>query len=171
LITALTAELHNFSPAEFAAILPLPCCRLGIRTDKTGDLNAIFFLPPDTPLHAYQGNEGPVQSLEHAVSTWLKNPGLKFDLPVMKQGTPFQRRVWQAIYDIPAGEIRTYGEISADVGGTARAVGQACGANPFPVVVPCHRVVAKTGIGGFANARDGWLLDTKRWLLKHEGVL
>ncbi|MEC5386180.1 methylated-DNA--[protein]-cysteine S-methyltransferase [Uliginosibacterium sp. H3] len=96
---------------------------------------------------------------------------MKFDFPNMNRGTPFQRRVWKAIAEIPAGEIRTYGELSASVGGTARAVGQACGANPFPVVVPCHRVVAKTGIGGFANARDGWLLDTKRWLLKHEGVL
>ncbi|HSD38895.1 MAG TPA: methylated-DNA--[protein]-cysteine S-methyltransferase [Rhodocyclaceae bacterium] len=101
----------------------------------------------------------------------MENPAQKFDFPVLNRGTPFQRRVWQAIAEIPAGEIRTYGELSASIGGTARAVGQACGANPFPIVVPCHRVVAKTGIGGFANARDGWLLETKRWLLKHEGVL
>lgn len=96
---------------------------------------------------------------------------MKFGFPSLNRGTPFQQRVWRAISEIPAGEIRTYGELSANIGGTARAVGQACGANPFPIVVPCHRVVAKTGIGGFANARDGWLLETKRWLLRHEGVL
>lgn len=134
-------------------------------------MRSIYFLPPDTPLRPFTGNEGAVSELQRAIDAWLENPARRFDLPVMSQGTPFQQRVWRAIAAIPAGEIRTYGELSAEVGGTARAVGQACGANPFPIVVPCHRVVAKTGIGGFANARQGWLLDTKRWLLKHEGVL
>jgi len=161
----------NSSTTNFAAILPLPPCRLGIRTDAAGNLDAVVFLPPDTPLRAFAGNDGPVKSLEHALASWLENPALKFDLPLANHGTPFQRRIWQAISEIPTGEIRTYGELSAEIGGTARAVGQACGANPFPIIVPCHRVVAKTGIGGFANARDGWLLETKRWLLKHEGVL
>jgi methylated-DNA-[protein]-cysteine S-methyltransferase len=167
----LTTGFPDFPLADFAAILPLPCCRLGIRTDAGGNLDSIYFLPPTTPLREFEGSAGPVKALEYALNQWLENPGLKFDFPVMNRGTSFQQRVWRAISEIPAGEIRTYGELSANIGGTARAVGQACGANPFPIVVPCHRVVAKTGIGGFANARDGWLLDTKRWLLKHEGVL
>ncbi len=57
------------------------------------------------------------------------------------------------------------------LGSAARAVGQACGANPFPLVVPCHRVLGSKGIGGFANHTEGWLIETKRWLLWHEGVL
>jgi methylated-DNA-[protein]-cysteine S-methyltransferase len=134
-------------------------------------LDALVFLAPDTPLRKPATRIDLIQALEKSLARWLENPAEPFDLPLAVHGTPFQRRTWQAISAIPSGEIRTYGELSAEVGGTPRAIGQACGANPFPLVVPCHRVVAKTGIGGFANASDGWLLDTKRWLLKNEGVL
>ena len=69
---------------------------------------------------------------------------------------------------IPRGRTRTYGDIAAELGGEARAVGQACGDNCLPVVIPCHRVVAADGIGGFAHATSGYLLEAKRWLLMHE---
>ena len=82
-------------------------------------------------------------------------------------GTEFQRRVWRAIARIPFGEVRTYGEIARSFRSTAyRAAGQACGANPIAIIVPCHRVVAAGGkIGGFGGGLDG-----KRWLLAHEGI-
>ena len=63
------------------------------------------------------------------------------------------------------------GKLAADLGSAPRAVGQACGANPFPLIVPCHRVTSAAGLGGFANAREGWLLEVKRWLLAFEGAL
>jgi len=80
--------------------------------------------------------------------------------------------VWEAMQAIPAGETRTYGEIAAAIGSSARAVGGACGANPIPLVVPCHRVVASGGrLGGFMGAREeGFELAIKRWLLAHEGA-
>ncbi|MDB5888682.1 MAG: cysteine methyltransferase [Rhodocyclales bacterium] len=156
---------------NFTAILSLPCCRLGVRSNAAGFLTALVFLPPDTPILRSTIAPDTINSIERALAAWLDNPGFVFELPLARSGTPFQQRTWQAISRIPTGEIRTYGELSADIGGTPRAVGQACGANPFPIIVPCHRVVAKSGLGGFANARDGWLLETKRWLLKHEGVL
>jgi methylated-DNA-[protein]-cysteine S-methyltransferase len=69
---------------------------------------------------------------------------------------------------IPRGKTRTYGELAKALNGEARAVGQACGDNKLPVVIPCHRVVAADGIGGFAHATGGYLLEAKRWLLAHE---
>ena len=76
-----------------------------------------------------------------------------------KSGTPFQRRVWDAIQDIPAGESRTYGELARKMVTAARAIGQACGANPIALIIPCHRVVGSLGsLGGFmgtAGARSG----------------
>ncbi len=95
-----------------------------------------------------------------------------FTLPISWAGlTPFQRRVLQETMRIPYGETRTYGELAAAIGrpGAARAVGQAEGANPMPIVVPCHRVLGARGrLTGYGGGQG---LDTKRWLLRHEGVI
>jgi len=92
-----------------------------------------------------------------------------FGLPLRPAGTTFQRRVWAAIAAIPNHQTRTYGEIARALHSAPRAVGQACGANPFPLVIPCHRVLASGGgLGGFARHGGGFLLDVKRWLLAHE---
>lgn len=89
-----------------------------------------------------------------------------FDLPIQLRGTPFRHRVWQAIKRIPFGQTLTYGKIASEVYSAARAVGGACGANPIPLVVPCHRVVAANGaLGGFSGGNGS---DTKQWLLQHE---
>jgi methylated-DNA-[protein]-cysteine S-methyltransferase len=94
-----------------------------------------------------------------------------FDLPLAAEGTDFRRRVWNALRTIPFGETRTYGEVAKEVRSIARAVGQANRHNPIPIVVPCHRVLAGHGIGGYAGASaDGEELARKRWLLRHEGV-
>ena len=69
---------------------------------------------------------------------------------------------------IPRGETRSYGELAKQLRSAAQAVGQACGANPLPIVIPCHRVVGKAGMGGFMKHGDGAPLDIKRWLLTHE---
>ena len=86
-------------------------------------------------------------------------------------GTPFQRRVWQVLQKIPSGSTMTYGEVAQQIGSGARAVGNACRANPCPLIVPCHRVVGVDGLGGFSGERGGEKLEIKRWLLQHEGVL
>ena len=92
----------------------------------------------------------------------------RFDLPLATRGTPFQHRAWQGIRSVPRGEVQTYGQLATRIGSAARAVGQACGANPFPLVTPCHRIVASSGLGGFAKASSGYLIDAKRWLIAHE---
>ncbi|HZK04670.1 MAG TPA: methylated-DNA--[protein]-cysteine S-methyltransferase [Actinomycetaceae bacterium] len=90
----------------------------------------------------------------------------EFDLALAPRGTEFQRAVWSAIARIPYGEARSYGAIAAEVGSSPRAVGGACGRNPHSIVVPCHRVLAANGmLNGYGGG-----LDTKRWLLRHEGV-
>jgi len=99
---------------------------------------------------------------------YLENPEIKFDLPLAVEGTPFQLKLWEALCRIPRGKTRTYGDLARELEGEARAVGQACGDNRLPVVIPCHRVVAADGIGGFAHSTGGYLLEAKRWLLAHE---
>lgn len=89
----------------------------------------------------------------------------QFDLPLAPGGTPFRKRVWQALLEIPYGGTASYGALVARVGGSARAIGGANGANPLPILIPCHRVVGSTGLGGYSGG-DG--LSTKRWLLALE---
>jgi methylated-DNA-[protein]-cysteine S-methyltransferase len=96
---------------------------------------------------------------------------MRFDLPLAIRGTAFQQRVWRGIAGIGAGHVWTYGQLAREIGSVPRAVGQACGSNPLPIVIPCHRVVASGGIGGFAHhPGEGFYRNVKRWLLAHEGV-
>jgi methylated-DNA-[protein]-cysteine S-methyltransferase len=88
-----------------------------------------------------------------------------FDLPLAPAGTTYRRSVWQALCEIPYGETRSYLDVARRAGGSARSVGQANGCNPIPLIIPCHRVVATTHIGGYSGG-DG--LPTKRWLLALE---
>jgi len=89
----------------------------------------------------------------------------EFDLPLAPAGTPYQRRVWQALCTVPYGETRSYIDIARVAGGSARSVGQANGSNPIPLIIPCHRVVAVSHIGGYSGGEG---LPTKRWLLALE---
>jgi methylated-DNA-[protein]-cysteine S-methyltransferase len=92
-----------------------------------------------------------------------------FDLPLAASGTDFQKRVWQAISAIPYGQVARYGDLARAVGSAPRAVGGACGRNPIPIIVPCHRVLGSNGAFGGYSGWDG--LDTKRYLLGLEGAL
>lgn len=92
----------------------------------------------------------------------------RFDLKLAPSGSPFETRVWTAMQAIPYGETRSYGDLAAAIGSAPRAVGSACGRNPIPIVVPCHRVLGKSGLGGYSGHGG---LDTKRQLLALEGAL
>ncbi len=134
----------------------------------SGALSEIRYI--DGPLR-----EAPARSeFEHAVAAQLgryfADPGPGFDLPLSLQGSAFQQRVWQRLQQIPLGTVCTYGALAGEFGTSPRAIGNACRANPVPIVVPCHRVVAVHGWGGYAGAKGGKKLAAKRWLLRHEGV-
>jgi methylated-DNA-[protein]-cysteine S-methyltransferase len=154
------------APESFAAVIAAPGFALGVRC--TGEeVTGIEFLEPQ-PERA-PGNPLAAEAVRQ-LHAYLADPAFQFGLPLRPSGTAFQRRVWEQIAAIPNGQTRSYGRLAKDLKNAPRAVGQACGANPFPLVVPCHRVVAADGgLGGFARQGGGFLLDVKRWLLRHEG--
>lgn len=89
-------------------------------------------------------------------------------VPLHPSGTAYQRRVWERLAAIPPGQVSSYGQLARELGSGARAVAAACRANPYPLLVPCHRVVAAHGLGGYCGANDGHWLEIKRFLLAHE---
>ena len=105
------------------------------------------------------------------LEAYFRDGGAGFSLPLAPTGTEFQQRVWAAMLRIPAGRVRSYGEIARELDSGARAVGNACRRNPIPLIIPCHRVVSAQGIGGYSGATGGHRLEIKRWLLAHEGVV
>lgn len=107
-----------------------------------------------------------VNQLEH----YFKDPGWRFTLNMGKEGTEFQQRVWKKLQDIPHNKKYTYGDVAKSLSSSPRAVGGACRSNPVPIVVPCHRVVAINGLGGFCGTKNknSKKLQIKQWLLEHE---
>ncbi len=153
----------------FTAIVTAPFGAMGIRCDG-GALRELVYLPAR---YACAGPADPLSALvARQLAAYFDDPDSGFDLPLASVGSAFHRRVWAAIAAIPRGEVRTYGQVARQIGSAARAVGQACGANWFPLLVPCHRVTAAGGLGGFAKHDDaaGFHLGVKRWLLAHEGA-
>jgi len=153
---------------DYQAKLATPFAVLGIRTG--GDmLTDIEYLLPDTPPLVFQNDLA--KEVCKQLQAYLVNPNFVFDLSLHISGTTHQRRVWQVIKTIPSGNTCSYADIATRLNSAPRAVGQACGANRLPIVIPCHRVISRNGgIGGFMNARNGFPLDIKRWLLHHECV-
>jgi methylated-DNA-[protein]-cysteine S-methyltransferase len=150
---------------NYQAYVAAPFAVLAIRwTDHA--VTGIDFLPLETAL--VQPVNNMAARVCGALQCYLQNCLNSLDLPLALQGTPFQRRVWEALLRIPAGETVSYAELARQVGSGARAVANACGANPLPIIIPCHRVVAKTGLGGFMRGRKDSSLEIKRWLLDHE---
>jgi methylated-DNA-[protein]-cysteine S-methyltransferase len=149
----------------FDVIVEFPRMKVGVVT-RNERVVEIRYLPSSVPVAAPKNRlaERAARELER----YRDNPAAGFDLPLAIGGTPFQRRLWEALCEIPCGSTRTYGELAQLLDAEPRAVGQACGDNRLPIVIPCHRVVAANGIGGFAHATSGYLLEAKRWLLAHE---
>lgn len=118
---------------------------------------------------AVEKNPGKNSVYAGALDSYFKGGLKKFNLPLDLKGTPFQIRVWNELTRIPYGEVRTYGDIAKFTDSSPRAIGQAVRRNPVPVVIPCHRVVASSGIGGFGGQTEGSNILTKEHLLEVEG--
>jgi methylated-DNA-[protein]-cysteine S-methyltransferase len=152
---------------RYTAAMRAPFAVLGIRSDGSAVTNVVY-LPDDEPERAPRDRIA-ARALRE-IERYLDDPAFRFTVALRPGGTPFQRRVWDAIGAIPLAESRTYGEIARTMRSGARAVGQACGANRIALIIPCHRVVASGGsLGGFMNTDGGDPLAIKRWLLAHEG--
>ncbi|HEX4858889.1 MAG TPA: methylated-DNA--[protein]-cysteine S-methyltransferase [Usitatibacteraceae bacterium] len=154
----------------FDACVRTPFATLGIVTSST-HLTGLHFLPASVAAKAPRPN-----SIAHLVcaqlTNYLENPNYAFDLPLKLAGTKHQLDVWSAMRAIRPGSTRSYGELASAIGSSPRAVGSACGHNPVPIIVPCHRVIAADGgLGGFMGGKLHNPLAIKQWLLRHEGAL
>ena len=157
--------------APFQACVRTSVTTIGIRATDT-HVTAIRYLAPSVP--ALAPKKGTIAFLACVeIQAYLDDPSFRFALPLALSGSRHELAVWEAMQKIPSGRTRTYGDLAADIGSSPRAVGAACGSNPIPIVVPCHRVIATGGrIGGFMGSKaEGFELSIKRWLLGHEGAL
>jgi methylated-DNA-[protein]-cysteine S-methyltransferase len=149
------------------ATIPSPFGAIRITVDAHAVTGASF-------LSACEATPNPVRgsllaTARDELAAYLRNPRQAFSVPLDPAGAAHARRVWQALCEIPVGQTRTYGQVAASIGSAPRAVGGACGRNPIPIFIPCHRVVAADrGLGGFMQSTGGAALDIKRWLLAHE---
>ena len=149
----------------YDVVIDFPKFKLGVKT-RGERVTEIRYLPISV-----EASDAKIPLAERAakqLERYRDDPDTRFDLPLLIEGSPLQRAVWDAMCAIPRGRTRTYGELARELGADPRAIGQACGDNRLPIVIPCHRVVAANGIGGFAHATGGYLVEAKRWLLAHE---
>ena len=150
---------------EYDLVMDSPIGRLAAIFDGL-QLVALDFTDKRSPL--VTARTAPASALQVRIEAYFRDARTVFELPLSLQGTAFQRRVWEALGNIPCGQPVTYGQLARQLKTSARAIGGACRANPVPLVVPCHRVVAAAGVGGFAGQTAGRKLAIKQWLLAHE---
>ena len=159
-------------PGAITKIIDSPVGRLSI-TEAGGAVARIAWSDheagePQGPPGGQLGETPLLARAAQQLSEYFAGTRRDFDLPLDPAGTPFQRRVWTEMARIPFGATESYGTLAHKTGSVARAVGGACGANPIPIVIPCHRVVAESGaLGGFSGGTGP---ATKRALLELEGV-
>jgi methylated-DNA-[protein]-cysteine S-methyltransferase len=155
------------SATTFTMPLESPVGRLVLESD--GDVLIGIWLPNETRVSASSGHDAPpvLKDTVTQLEEYFAQERTEFDIPMELDGTTFQKDVWAELSKIPYGRTISYGELARRVGRPkgARAVGQANGRNPVPIIVPCHRVVASNGIGGYGGG-----LPLKRSLLALEGV-
>jgi methylated-DNA-[protein]-cysteine S-methyltransferase len=147
------------------AVIAAPFGRLRVSL-RAGAVVDVSFLGAHARLRAPATAAG--RQACSALQRYLRDPRARLEVPFVPQGTAFQQRVWRALRAIPSGEVRSYGQLARRLKTSARAVGGACRANPIAIVIPCHRVVAAAGEGGFMGRTAGRAMTLKRWLLEHE---
>ncbi len=145
----------------YSAIIQTPIGKLGIST-VAQRLSRLDFLTDNTQL--VDPSEKISKLVVNELNQYFKNSGFQFNIPYYLQGTPFQKRVWDALNDFPIQKIISYGILAKKLNTSARAIGAACRTNPIPILIPCHRVVAQQGLGGYKGKK----LFIKKWLLNHE---
>lgn len=153
--------------SQFTAFFNAPYSLLKITCDQTHVLELRFVERKSESANPSELTECVVAQL----AAFHQDPQFKFTLPLNAVGTSYQQKIWETLRQIPVGQVWRYSDISRQLQSSARAVGGACRRNPIPVIVPCHRVVAASGLGGFSGKTSGAMMDVKRWLLTHEGVM
>lgn len=153
---------------RYQAIMPSPLPggeRLGLQLNEMG-LTALDFLPGSTAIQA-PADVKTGQIVEQLMD-YFADPARGFEIPLAPGGSPYQQGVWNAMLNIGTGQTRSYGDLAETIHSGARAVANACRANPIPIIIPCHRVVAANGRGGYMGQTHGPAMVIKNWLLEHE---
>ena len=157
----------GMTSGSYSMVLDSPLGRVGVLLD--GDtVTRLDYLTRRTPLKPARSRA--MQRVARELEGFFRDGASRFSVDVELAGTPFQQRVWAALRAIPAGETRTYGQLAGQLGSGPRAVGNACRRNPVSIIVPCHRVVAATGMGGYSGKTADRAIWRKHWLLAHEGA-
>jgi methylated-DNA-[protein]-cysteine S-methyltransferase len=155
------------SSCNYSLVLDSPLGRLGVLLDGHA-VTRLDYLTRRTRLQPARTRAE--QRVERELKRFFDNPGVPFTVAVAGRGTAFQMRVWTVLQSIPPGETHTYGQVAAQLGSGPRAVGNACRRNPVSIIVPCHRVVAASGMGGYSGKTADPAIWRKHWLLSHEGA-
>lgn len=151
----------------YQATISTPIGKIGIRTSDNYLLGINYL--GDSALIIKPKTIMAKETLEQ-VLCYFADPEFSFKIPFSLNVTPFQERVLQALRKIPVGTTRSYAELAQLLETKPRPVGNACRKNPIPIIIPCHRIIASTGMGGYGGAIKGPILEIKRWLLQHEGT-
>ena len=159
--------MAGFQPG-LAAIVVSPWGRLGVYV-RDSQVCGITLLGGEVAERA--PNSRLAETAIRQLQCYFADPAFPFSLPLASPATGFQQRIRDALLEIPPGASMTYGQVARRLETAPRAVGAACRANPLPVIVPCHRVTAATGQGGYAGATSGYMVAIKGWLLSHESVV
>lgn len=159
----MAADSIQLGRRQVAVQTPLGWVAATLERDQVVGVAIVADRPAGTP-----ARDPLARRVAAALAAYFSDGRWPEDLPIHADGTPFQRRVWDALRRIPPGQTRRYGDIARELGSGPRAVGGACRANPLLLLVPCHRVVAASGQGGFAGQTRGRWPAIKSWLLAHE---
>jgi methylated-DNA-[protein]-cysteine S-methyltransferase len=150
-------------------VVVTPIGTLGVARHKEY-VDRVRFLDPTSLVPFSNPREDFLKQVEEWFSEYFSSTRPNNVLPLLlnNKGTPYQRKVWRALSHIPFGQTITYGELAEELKTSAQAVGMACKFNPMPILIPCHRVVARNGLGGFFGETSGKQIDIKAWLIDHE---
>ena len=171
--SALSLFDMTHSTAKYNFLYDFPTGQLGVCIDAES-ITKIIWLEEDV-LEASKlslsksSNKKLKRKIISVLDDYFESGLIEPEISLRPQGTPFQKKVWQALKRIPSGAVKTYGDVAKELHSSSRAVGQACRRNNIPLFIPCHRVVAAKGLGGFMGGYRH--VERKRWLLQHEGIL
>jgi methylated-DNA-[protein]-cysteine S-methyltransferase len=157
--------MQNMRALEFDCIVSAPFGAVGLMY-QNGQVAIEFLTEKHRPK---QSAIKDLSIISDQIEAYFENAKNEINFSLKSNGTVFQQRVWQVISSIPCGQVLTYGQIAHQIDSGPRAVANACGANNLPLIIPCHRVVAKSGLGGFMQGNPNGL-KIKKWLLNHEGI-
>jgi methylated-DNA-[protein]-cysteine S-methyltransferase len=154
----------------YSMVLDTPIGKIGLSV-RGSVLTSLDLLYSNKEMRAIAPSSSFEKNIAQNVLTYFEKPCESFEIPYQLDVTPFQNRVLEALTQIPLGETRTYGELAQQLKTSPRAVGNACRRNPIAIIIPCHRIVSRLHLGGFAGKREGEPIVVKQWLLRHEAAV